>query len=404
MSQFKKHEPINLYNLQKRFRKNSFKRPEWQRDTNAWDKNKKDQFKKTVLNKTRKGEEMLSGCIMFFELEDDENKCLYISDGLQRTANCMRIYDELEKQYGEEIAEEMLTKVSVPTQTFIYENEQEAKKEFRLMNCGTSLTEKEIAKSILTDLDDYKTWHEEVIKDLDKLLDSHMGNFGIKINMRRAPKQSSERDNYALFLRYATGFKERKAYQFHVETYIDDPKRCDYIIEKKLVDLFESLGLEEVKNKISSMKKYLDSETALIKEIWQSIDKTLWNKEKQTITETIFRWLLHLSIYRKNNAFPIENYKNIVELVLREGQGASNIYVPNGGWFGLSQSDLSKIKQIEDKFNIYLDNKRTPKSTKQLKPGYENGHLKPFSKYGEGETIPQIAIENRSLGANELVF
>jgi hypothetical protein len=166
--------------------------------------------------------------------------------------------------------------------------------------------------------------------------------------------------------------------------------------------------MDGAKAKLYNFKKFIENETALLEEIWNEVDKTGWQDQgrKETLAPANFRWLLTLSIYRRNNNILRQDYRDFVAALFDNTQGGSSIIERDGGrgTFALSLSDLTKLGPVQDILKTYVDpsvrskKKRRRDNVAQIKRGRANAHIKPYAKYGDGQTTTKSAIQNMSDG------
>jgi len=405
MGSCRRHSDITLFDLQRKHKNKDYLVPEWQRD-DVWTEKKKKDFEETVLGKARKGRDILTGCVIIYSTKDNPNKT-FISDGLQRTLNSSRIYDKLVKNHGMQDAEGILSRISVPILEMEYENEKEAKNEFRRINQGTPLTEKEEAKTILTDLCNYEDWEKRILNKLHEYVRETLQRFGSKEPNSRPRQHATERDDYALFLRYITEEKVACQYSFEVGN-LDVPHKKDAVLEQRMITVFNQYGIDKIEDLLKSFKSFIIDQGEHIKAIWNGIDKSSWSKNIQTLTAVCFRVLLHYSIFRKNNAIPVDLSKKFVEAFLKTSRGTSNVRFIDGTYTIIAKADLSTLIRLQTKLGVIVDPnthpdiKRKRISTKQNIPGYHNAHDKAYAKHGNGPTTPQPAVDNMSNGVLSL--
>ena len=404
-----KHTDMSLFDLQDKLGDKTLMVPPWQRG-DAWSKKKKAEFEYTIKTKAEKGDDILSGCVILYITKDDPQHT-WISDGKQRTLNAQRIYEKWAKQIGEENAKKLLSKISVPVLKMHYENEKEAKDEFRRINQGTSLTDYEQTKTILTDLPNHDDWDNRVFSRLHTVVSSIMTQFGIKNSKKDARKRThgEYRDNYALFLRYFIKEKEPIKYNMNISNINNnDPKKRDNVLEQKLVNDVKKLGIDEIEKKLNDFEKYLINECAYIKKIWEEISKDGWATNIVTLSTGCLKCLLHVSIYRKNNSIPLTRYERFLKIFLDAGKGRSQIKYANGKSTVLKKGgDIKGIQTIQRKLNCIFDPNINPDlnrsntNTDQLSPGQHNAHKQPYSKNmngDDGDTIPIPGLQNTSMG------
>lgn len=396
MGRCKTSTSISLFDLQRRYCSNQYFKPNWQRG-DVWPQRKKDEFERTVDEKARQGGDILSGCIVLYTTQDNPGQ-VYISDGLQRTLNAAKIFQKWSKSLGPADAEKRLSRVCVPALEMDYADEIEAKREFRRINLGTPLTEKEEAKTILTDLVNYSLWEDGFFKALHAAVTDALQRFGVKPSMSRSRKHSSERDDFALFLRYATKNKNAEKYSFDVKS-IDDAVARSKIIEQQLVDYLERVGLDHVQKELRDFQRFVDKESAFIKEIWEMVPKTEWSSDIQTLTEVCLRICLHLAIYRSNNDIPVLKYEEFLREFLKACRGTSNVRFSDGGYVVVAKADLSRLPRLQEKLGVSMHEiHRKRRNVSQITPGYHSSHKKSVARHGEGETVVMSGTRNQSMG------
>jgi hypothetical protein len=330
-----------------------------------------------------------------------------IDDRLQ-VSRVLERFTTRQRKSKREIFYDLCFCICAPQTTFVNNRKvEEAKREFRMINQGTPLTEKEEAKTILTDLDDYSQWEARVLTPIHNHVNSAISLFGAKITASRPRKHSNERDEYGLFLRYATRDPHACKYSFDVRG-INDSDRRQKILEQRLVNFISDLGIEESSKKVDNFGKFLMDEVQYLKSIWNEIDKSGWDKEIQTLTDGCCRLALHMAVFRRNANVPVEKYREFIKAFLDAAKGGSNVRFADGGFTVMSKGDLSRLPRLQAKLgvamseDIKLENKRKRRKTNQLCPGYHNSHKKSFAKNGEGETVPQTAVKNMSDGVLDM--
>ena len=393
----------SLFEIQNDYSKKKIKVPDWQRG-DAWTSEKKNYFEKTIREYAKDGYNTLPTAIVLFHLVDDSDT-LYISDGLQRTMNSRNIYEKLCNELGQEQAERILSKVSINVHYMVYENNYEAKKDFIRQNQSTPLSAQEQAKTILTDLNDFPQWEKRILIPLHQHVRDAMSN--IKKSESKKKKESNERDDYALFIRYLNKDKNPNSYCFNVNN-IEDPKKRSNILEQKLVSSVSVRGIETTSKDLANFKSFIMDESAFIVNIWNNLDKTGWDVLNQTIKDTCMRFLFHLAILRRNNEIPIKIYEEFIKKFLSHCQGKQIVTYDNKDTVSFSKGDLSRLNSIQKGLGVYLldnpNSKRKPRDISQIMPGFHASHVKSFSQNGEGNVVPLPAIQNMSNGTRDVVI
>lgn len=400
---------LSLYELQRLFSTKQFLVPEWQRD-DAWPLKKKADFDNTVLEKAKRGLDILTGCVILYTTEDDPAQIQYISDGFQRTLNSKRLFVRLQKERGQEAAETALRRVSVPVLYMSYKDEKEAKVEFRKINQGTPLTPFEQAKTLLTELDDYEDWDRRIFQPLHHGIERAKNSFPVRTN--KAQKQGANRhkahlelrDDYTLLLRYLT--KDIVDYSKSIES-IDDVEKSDKIVENQLKKALSNLNIDEAERQLKLFLDAITEEVALIRDIWRKLKEDNVIQDVDTVTSSCLRSILQFSIHRRNADIPLPSYQRFIRKLLLSCQGGTNVRYQEGIGHILAMGNLSTFGRLQIMFGDIIDptldlsKRRKRRNTEQLLPGHDFSHKKPFSLHGEGEVTSIPSILNRSNGTRE---
>jgi adenylate kinase family enzyme len=399
---------ISLYNLQDDYTRKRIIAPLWQRG-DVWKPDAKRSFYKTILNKAKRGTDILCGCIILYTT-DDTDDVTYISDGLQRTMNAQKLFNNLVAERGVESARTVMEKISINVLYMRYQDDDEAKNEFRLLNQGTPLEAQDHGKTILVDLPGYEAWDARIFKPLSESIKEAMYRQGVKNSKKKNVKQPDWRDDLAMFLRYLTKDKSTTSYSFAVGD-ITDPKIREKVLEQKFVDLVDPLGLDETEKRLKAFSKFIFDQSAYIQDIWKKIDKTGWDKNIVTITPAMFRFLLHVAIWRKNNEIPIIRFEEFAKKLLTQATGKAMVPFDSGGYSMVAKGGVRTLPIFQERLDITIDPNYKPslarkkRKTAQTPMGFNNAHVFPFAKTmgsDDGETVLTTAVANMSLGPNPI--
>jgi hypothetical protein len=289
-----------------------------------------------------------------------------------------------------------------------YGSHQEAMRDFQLINNGTKLTPDDLCRGFLRYMDRYDDfWHallEEALaavrRSTDRLeagpTDAALQRDDISTK-KRETVQKHVRHTWALLHRYIVKEKSHtRVYAdvassniaAHIETDGD-------IVEKKLVSALQSLKDDATaRAEIKGFVNHIDSETA-------HLDK--WVIETAgpvKLSPTLHRWLLELSIWRRNNKVPHSKYEAFVRRLLEDSQGKSQWKRDqNKGSVGLGGLvHLPNLAASYGMGDLVAPTRRT-KPNVQLRTGWEHSHEKDFKTHGNGPTFPELRGPNRERGA-----
>lgn len=347
------------------------------------------------------------GCVATYQVTDSEDFSVYINDGLQRvTASSLYLAEP--ERYGDskDIAEQILMSVELPRQHRHYKEHADALRDFQYINMGTSLTAKEYCSGILVYMENYDTIWEQVINNLtSELLIS--GEFIVhKQKLTRQRKHQLTRDGYALFHRFATRDKSLSAYK------VANPQ-ADYhavekkdVVEWKLRNYLESSTRQLVDEDLGKFINLVKRETSLIKHVWH---EELKYPSGQTPIPTMYRWLLHCSVWKSNNAVVSEIWRDFLYKVLDHTKGKSSVaLIKDSGAPERRNTGLGTLNQLRTIATVVgsdivscVDNQKPRKKHSPLnEPGIDESHQLPFADFGEGPTFPEPASRNRARGKN----
>jgi len=410
MSTCVSHSAISLFELQDEvLNEQSIRIPTWQRG-DVWSADKKLQFKEVVMQKINAGGvQTLTGAVVIYSTEDGRKNNsplqLQISDGLQRTFAAKQIFKDLANQYGEKQAKTLLKNIMVIRLDMLYKDEHEAKLEFIILNAGTGLTSYEQCETIMTDLEPYEQWTKKVFIPLHGIMTNGSARLGIKITTARDRLHKHNRDDLALFLRYLSEdqhLSDYKAGSKVKESAFINPNN-DKLTETKFKNIAKTEGIDSIYKKLLDFKKFIEEETALFESVWGEIDKKQWASEKETVTDTNYRWCMAVAIYRKNKSLPRMAWRNFLKKFLEHTQGGTSIGSQRSS-SAVSLSCLSRLRIVQEKIGVQLDPSigcsklRRKTNVTQIKSGKHNGHNISFAGFGDMSSSPQNGPDNLMQG------
>jgi len=395
-------EMVSLYELVMEFDVGEIRKPRHQRDK-VWGQSKRDDWIERIKNK-KLGAPI--GVIVTYQLNDGSPSPRWLNDGYQRVSATLEyLANPLRHNDSESKAIKVVKATRIPKQHRHYENHDDALKDFQNINKGTSLTPYEYYHGVLAYMDHYDNLWEEFIKRIHSVIQKYKSSFVNRRGGRRTGRDTEHihlRDDYAIFLRFAK--REKGFINYKVSSTKIAKVDIRKIVEGNLRELLKGSNIDEMNKVLNNLERLVDGQTALIRDIW--VNKL--NEDVGTSSNlSLYRWLLHCAIWKTNNNIPHDPWELFLEKALHYSNGTtsfpqvSNGKTLRGGSANTgSLSDLRKIARIIDvDIFIYYDGeiKRINKSNKNL-PGIDESHVLPFADYGEGETVPEPSLRNRSRG------
>lgn len=382
--------PIQLAFLCDKFQKGIVQVPSFQREF-VWTKDKVKGWAESVIN------QLAIGVIVLYQLKDTQDNTLFVCDGVQRLTATTRFMLHPEAygfKFDSDQASEYCMAFQVPVQYRKYQDHLQALEAFQNLNKGTTLTSAEFFRGILT-LD--PSGKGKLV--VDKVPDIVFGaTNGITKESNRDSRSRLTRDAYALFLQYASG-DTRKSFWDVGKTKLGSRSRS---VEQNLLNFFQGMSHREIEQKMKSFDTFVAGEIAQIKALR---DSKVHNRHKK-FSHTLIRYLLHLTIWKKNTNRSSALYWQIVERLLDELKSYNTltsrfsiVYVNKSGEttsrdFSLSVSRISNwIDYLCDIFDIpFLESNKRPPSTADK--GYHVSHYRPISMFGEGDTFNEPGPAN----------
>lgn len=370
-------------------------KPKFQRDF-IWTKEKIQGWINTIISKKA------IGVIVTYEVQNERALNKYIADGLQRlTATKLFIANSsgFGFTYSQNEAQKLCKAFFITVQHRHYKDHEEAMKAFQNLNRGTALAPAEFFKGELTLMD----LGEEIYKHIPEIINiNERVGLVIQGKGRRVRSQILLRDCLALFLQYISGYKKMVFWN------ITSSKMGEVdVVERQLANFIkeQEWSLVDLDKAIKNFDNYISSEVAVLNQIRNNI-----GRDRLPFGSTLFRWLLHLSIWRKNNGKSVDLYIKMVTSLLNilsqtQIDSFSSLFAitdENGMQkiFSLHIGDLNQLSTICQYLKVPLAEKQIRKN-KSVPKGYHHSHKKPISLFGDGETFLEPAIINIARGAKE---
>jgi hypothetical protein len=375
--------------------------PIWQRES-VWGKSQKQEWFKTI-DEANKNTGNISGMITTFLLSEDEGQSSAIphslNDGAQRIFHNLPEYVNYLKNKGID-HDSVLDNVRIAVQHVIYDNIEEATKEFYRINAlGTSATPYELAQSIFARvLEKYGNWKGQLF-EISEIVKNALTSLGCKHPTKPAKEHARIRDSFAMFLRFIRPDykKEIKVSNKHVNP---SSFKEDINLEESLSEEMNKLGFQEIDKKIILFKKNINEISAFISDL---IKEAEW-KQSIAPNEVLMRWLFNFYIFSYNN-YSLESIKKFILNLLKDNGNKSRIVYKNDQnedkLIILSTQRIHSADLLGKLYGNLEKKKSKEKNNLELKPGYTHSHIIAESNNGT-QTVIENAISNRARGNRDM--
>jgi hypothetical protein len=388
----------SLSDLYRRHRKNLIVVPPHQRG-DCWTDAKKLSWWETI----KKGG-TLSGMITTYQLASeagDGNKVYKINDGVQRIVCGLPQFRTWVGDPDE--ADDYLANARINEQIVTYDDEAETISAFFILNAtGTMCTPLELTKSLfVSGLTDYEQVWEPMFEKIFSVVDSCLVRAGSTLEhpkKQRVLHHKRRRDSLCLFYRFLTRDTGRND-RFKVAATCLDMTKCavSELLESKLCAVLSSLGAKQVEEKIEEFERRLNALTAFYIQIWKEQTSVL-----RAPNNVHLRWWLMAALWMHNVEASTQMLREFTTKIIAETRGRTTLYYERDGQkkscnFGLGNlTNLTTILRAVDlDLPKVLNSKpKRKKVNDQLLPGVVHSHINAFSANGEGETVPENALEN----------
>jgi hypothetical protein len=382
---------IELLTLVKRFQKDEILIPHFQRPY-VWKPEKLVQYIQTVITRTSIG--------VFVTYQEKGGGATFLADGLQRLTSAKRFLED-PQHYGFDFdsrqSELYLEAFVVDVQHRIYRNHAEAMMAFHRLNNGTSLTPAEYYKGILSG----NELGQIILKSVPAVVDRHALNLVPSKIRGRGHDSKMLRDAISIFFQYISDWPHKYFWDASSTKLIDPGKS----METKLIDFLseQRFTRDDVQKKIGDFDRYVASTSRTIESVIEST-----GQRYKPMSPALYRWILHLSLWTKNNKRPQGLFVEFLERTLSEQKTQKSMTAR----FAIAGTDpivtvSTAINSLNDMpkmcriFDIPLDQGRKRKQEDAL-DGMHNSHIRPFALFGEGETFPEAAKLNQIRGKKEV--
>lgn len=407
MAFVKREEPeivklTSLWDLCERWGRN-LHLPEHQRDV-VWSDTKRHAFIEDVRNGIKP-----EGLFLFYQARCDDDLRVYLNDGSQRLRAIYDYYRE-PARWGDtkEDMEAALRYCDVPTQHRIYDTHEDAIRVFVRVNYGTPCLPHDFARGIIVSMPDYRAAWEPIFGRLHSVMAAAVadGSSSYRVT-NETDRKKYLRDNYGLFYRFLSNDMQLIDYRAGTGKLTpEDVENPSGTIEGRLRECMLRTGATATKEAMDRFARFISDETALIKHLWAQYVGDVNKAALQGVTPLMFRWLLALSIWVRNNKVDRVRHRAFISSLLSSTDGGSRLNDPNNPRnspsFGLSKlSHLKRICEIVGSDMYMGAAKRESARSPNNKPGVHGHHPKPFVRYGNGATEPVAGPINLSIGTQE---
>lgn len=389
----------SLWDIVDCYQRKTILKPPHQRDR-VWDEDKKSAW----VERLRSGKRPV-GVIVTYQINDGHQNPTNLNDGYQRVSATLEYLENPEK-YGDspEDAERIVRSCIMPWQHRHYHDDDEALYDFQALNLGTALTAFEFYKGILTYMPGYSQW-EPIISELHGVVPQNEPRVAMaRYAVSREEQHKRWRADFAMFHRFIDGSNTIMDYTVTEQRPRQNPEARQQIVEWQLRETLKAMPIADGRDKLSGLQRLVDRETALMESIWYG---NLGKNHAIGMSPTLYRWILDVSVWKRNAGINQADWEDFVRRILDVSDGHSQLVCMKDDGrvdrkYTLNLARLTSLKGVCEVIgsNLYsLRPERRTKKIKNLRSGYDESHVLPFSTNGNGETFPEPASRNRSRGA-----
>ena len=393
-------EVVPLLYIVSEYNDGSIEKPEHQREI-VWSELQKEQWIKRL-----KSDIQPVGVIVTYQIKGSPKR-IFLNDGWQRLSTTAAYLSNPER-FGDSLSDAriLLKSRKIPVQHRVYSSQDEALQDFQYLNMGTSLTCYEFYRGILTYMPGYKIHWENFFKELHEFIlpigRSILASKSINLleNADRKIRHKGYRDDYALFLRFMSKENGNLDYERVGQATPSLKEMQDQtVIEWQLRNALQDISPTEALDLLRALKKKTAHET---KHIGNVVPEIL--EKNATITITLYRWLLHVSIWKTFHNIQTPEWDKFLRKILYYSGGGTTLVHPDDP----RQKTVIASGKVSDLTRICLyigsqmyTGKKIRKNGSKPYPGegIDRSHKVPFSSHGDGETFLEPSGLNRSRGA-----
>lgn len=346
------------------------------------------------------------GCIVTYQIHDGTPSPVYINDGSQRIRATLQ-YLQNPELYGDssEQAERSIDAVNVSCQHRHYPNQIVAVDRFQKLNKGTHLTPLEFNAGRLIYMPGYADTWEPLLRRVNSRMLATQSRVCRQVATERAREHKWQRDVYGTLARFLGEVKEASRIDV-----ANTKKPSGELVEDRLRNALQKLTPVNADTAIRRFESFLDMEVALVEQIWY---REMRHNLSNPINTTLFRWILALGVYRRNNQIPESAWEGFLRLLLEKSRGTSDVFAPErperDGKIpraNVRLNDLSRLRKIQLIIGYDLMAKAPSRTRTQkripMKTGNHASHIEPVSVSGDGPVIVEPAYRNLSRGAKAM--
>lgn len=377
----------SLFAMVKKLKESKLQVPPFQRGY-VWPESKLREWIQTVISN------QAIGIIVTYQVNGEGPE--WLADGLQRLTSTRMFLDNPQRygfEFSKDQAEEYCEKYGISIQHRHYKDHESAMYAYKNLNRGTAITPAEYHKGDMTinDIGDYA--YKSIIASLKKIESSLMSGR----SPGRNPESKLARDSLGLFYQYISEFQ---GFEFWNVGQINQNGKA---IEEMLLDHMQGWNKKDVDDRIKDFEIFMLGEVVLFRDIMRKA-----KCEGIAFSPAALRWLFHLSLWRKNNNRPRHLHIEFLEKFFalpRSTKTISSRIILSGDDLKSVTLDMDGLGQLKTmceymKCDLHSPEKRN--NHKITSVGYHSSHIKPFSIFGNGETVPEPAPINIARGANPI--
>jgi len=231
-------------------------------------------------------------------------------------------------------------------------------------------------------------------------------------DVKKKQKQNTIRDSRASFLRFVNkNIFQSPYFGISRSRFSDNTGRGQSghkKIEPELFDFFKNNSLDYCLQQIEKWECFAQDAFAFYKQICKQKE---FQEFEINYDENAIRWWFAAFIYINNNNLGIEFARKFTEsFLIKQKNGQQLTYTNKKGQIKVLNLQLQKFNNTYvtslglDAINLEEKSNKPCRKKPNLKPvaGFHNSHIKSFAKHGEGETVPENAIENRARGVKDM--
>jgi hypothetical protein len=340
------------------------------------------------------------GVIVTYQIISDktDDYPVWLLDGLQRLTATQYFIENPAKygflEFGPEQAEEYVKAFNIPVQHRHYLSHDMALKAFQRINLGTQVSPADYYRGELV-----KAKHGEyVYTKLVKVLEQSEARV-----CKGTQSSKHNRDCLALFYRFLMPELPHTSNVFSTVSRGTINPKSDKPIEAEIAKLVGTKTRDDIEKDLRLFTTFIQQQTAEIRTILTSVDK---DGERAGISLGLYRHLLHVCIYRRNNGLSLNWLQSYIEGVLRASANkTTRINMEKDGKdisVTLKMTELNQLPRITSFLGLEMTKDRRKHQAKPLMPGVEHSHQTPFVSHGDGNTFGESGLRNRSRGAKSV--